>query len=143
MRLLHVYVASQYEPMFRLSLAGARLTAGVHQSGRFRWPSLQTLYEEETAFHGYGSRLILLLTDLLPIALASKRLFHAFLFTGFQIKRMTLDFLDNVFSLHFALEAPQGILKGFAFLYSNLCQEKYTSKPIPIGIPLRIRQFVA
>ena len=71
--------------------------------------------------------LVLLLTDLLAIALACKRLFHAFLFTGLQIKRVTLDFLDNVFCLHLALKAPQGILKGFAFLYSNLCQEKYTS----------------
>ena len=67
--------------------------------------------------------LILLLTDLLAITLACKRFFHAFLFTGLQIKRVTLDFLDNVFSLHLTLEAPQGILKGFAFLYSNLCQE--------------------
>ena len=78
-------------------------------------------------------KLILLLTDLLAIALASKRLFHAFLFTRFQIKRMTLDFLDNVFRLHLALEAPQCVLKGFAFLYSNLCQEKYTSKHSQLG----------
>ena len=77
--------------------------------------------------------LILLLTDLLAIALACKRFFHAFLFTGLQIKRVTLDFLDNVFSLHLALEAPQGILKGFALLYSNLCQEKYTSKQSQSG----------
>ena len=59
---------------------------------------------------------------------------------------MTLDFLDNVFGLHLALEAPQGILKGFAFLYSNLCQEKYTSKQSPIGITLEyatIRSFAA
>ncbi len=40
---------------------------------------------------------------------------------------MALYFLDNVFSLHFALKAPQGILKGFALLNSNLCQKKYTS----------------
>jgi hypothetical protein len=73
-------------------------------------------------------KLILLLTDLLAIALASQRFLHALLFTGFQIKRVTLDFLDNVFRLHLALEAPQCVLKGFAFLYSNLCQEKYTSK---------------
>ena len=78
-------------------------------------------------------KLILLLTDLLAIALASKRFFHALLFAGFQIKRVTLDFLDNVFRLHFALEATQSILKGFAFLYSNLCQEKYTSKPSQSG----------
>jgi hypothetical protein len=77
--------------------------------------------------------LVLLLTDLLAIALPRKRLFHAFLLTGLQIKRVTLDFLDNVFSLHLALEAPQGILKGFAFLYSNLCQEKYTSKQSQSG----------
>jgi hypothetical protein len=78
-------------------------------------------------------KLILLLTDLLAIALASKRLFHALLFTWFQIKRVTLDFLDNVFRLHLALEAPQCVLKGFAFLYSNLCQEKYTSKQSQSG----------
>jgi hypothetical protein len=68
-------------------------------------------------------KLILLLTDLLAIALAGKRFFHALLFTRLQIKRVTLDFLDNVFRLHLALEAPQCVLKGFAFLYSNLCQE--------------------
>ena len=50
--------------------------------------------------------LILLLADLLAIALARERFFHAFLFTGLQIKRVTLDFLDNVFRLHLALEAP-------------------------------------
>jgi hypothetical protein len=71
--------------------------------------------------------LVLLLTNLLTITLPCKRFFHAFLLTWFQIKRVTLDFLDDVFGLHLALKAPQGILKGFAFLYSNLCQEKYTS----------------
>ena len=77
--------------------------------------------------------LVLLLTDLLTIALPRKGFFHALLFTRLQIKRVTLDFLDNVFRLHLALEAPQGILKGFAFLYSNLCQEKYTSKQSQLG----------
>jgi len=78
-------------------------------------------------------KLILLLTDLLAIAFASKRFFDAFLFTGLQIKRVTLDFLDDVFRLHLALEASQRVLKGFAFLYSNLCQEKYTSKQSQSG----------
>jgi hypothetical protein len=78
--------------------------------------------------------LVLLLTDLLAITLTCKRFLHAFLFTGLQIERVTLDFLDNVFSLHLALEAPQGILKGFAFLYSNLCQEKIHLQTVPIGI---------
>ena len=73
-------------------------------------------------------KLILLLTDLLAIALTCERFFHTLLFTGLQVKRVAFDFLDDVFRLHFALEAPQCVLKGFAFLYSNLCQEKYTSK---------------
>jgi hypothetical protein len=77
--------------------------------------------------------LVLLLTNLLAIALTCERFFHALLFTRLQIKRVTLDFLDDVFGLHLALKAPQGILKGFAFLYSNLCQEKYTSKQSQSG----------
>ena len=79
------------------------------------------------------SHLVLLLADLLAITLTCERFFHALLFTWFQIKGVTLDFLDNVFGLHLALKAPQSIFKGFAFLYSNLCQEKYTSKQSPIG----------
>ena len=86
-------------------------------------------------------KLILLLTDLLAVALTCERFFDAFLFTGLQIKRVTLDFLDNVFRLHLALETTQGVLKGFAFLYSNLCQEKYTSKQSQSGIGSRIRHF--
>jgi hypothetical protein len=97
-------------------------------------------FGEETARHGYGAKLILLLTDLLAITLASERFFYALLFAGFQIKRVTLHFLDNVFRLHFALEAAQSIFKGFALLYSNLCQEKYTSKPSQSG-KLRIPLF--
>ncbi len=46
---------------------------------------------------------------------------------------MTFNFLDDVFGLHLTLEAAQGILKGFAFLNSNLCQKKYTSKQSQSG----------
>jgi hypothetical protein len=42
---------------------------------------------------------------------------------------VTLDFLDDVFGLHLALETAQSILKGFAFLNTNFCQVKYTSNP--------------
>jgi hypothetical protein len=79
-------------------------------------------------------RLVLLFTNLLAIALPRQRFLHALLLTWFQIKRVTLDFLDDVFSLHFTLEATQGILKGFAFLNSNLCQKKYTSKQSQSGM---------
>jgi hypothetical protein len=78
-----------------------------------------------------GMELVLFLADLLAITLTSERFFYALLFARLQIKRVALNFLDNVFGLHLALKAPQGILKGFAFLYSNLCQEKYTSKSFP------------
>ena len=75
-----------------------------------------------------GMELVLFLADLLAITFASERFFYALLLAWLQIERVAFDFLDNVFGLHLALKAPQGILKGFAFLYSNLCQEKYTSK---------------
>ena len=75
-----------------------------------------------------GMELVLFLADLLAITLTGERFFYALLFARHQIKRVTLNFLDNVFRLYFALKSAQSILKGFAFLYSNLCQEKYTSK---------------
>ena len=67
--------------------------------------------------------LVLLFTDLLAIPLACQCFFHALLFAWFQIKGVTLDLLDNVFRLHFAFKPAQRIFKGFAFLYSNLCQD--------------------
>ena len=76
-----------------------------------------------TAITQLNKQLVLLFTDLLAITLASQRFLHALLFTRLQIKRVTLDFLDNVFGLHLALKTPQGILKGFALLNSNLCQK--------------------
>ena len=72
--------------------------------------------------------LVLLLTYLLTVPFAGKRFFDALLLAGFQVKRMTLDLFNNVFGLDFALEAAQGIFEGFAFLYANLCQGKYTSQ---------------
>ena len=73
------------------------------------------------------NHLVLFLAYLLAIALTCERFFYALLLTWLQVKRVALNFLDNVFGLHLALKAPQGILKGFAFLNSNLCHEKYTS----------------
>jgi hypothetical protein len=49
-------------------------------------------------------RLVLLLANLLARALASQRSLNAFLFTGLQVKGVALDFFDNVFLLHLALE---------------------------------------
>jgi hypothetical protein len=105
--------------------------AGVHSLAVPGAASI--LYSLEAACRCYEQVLILLFTNFLTITLTCQRFFHAFLLTRFKIKRMTLDFLDDVFGLHLALKAPQGILKGFAFLYSNLCQEKYTSKQSQSG----------
>ena len=75
--------------------------------------------------------LVLFFPNLLAIALASQRFFHALLLAWFQIERVTLDLFDNVFGLDFALEAAQGIFERFTFLNSNLCQGKYTSQSGP------------
>lgn len=66
--------------------------------------------------------LVLLFSYLLAIALACQGFLDALLFSRLQVKRMALDFLDNVFRLNFSLETTQGILKGFSLLNSNLCQ---------------------
>jgi hypothetical protein len=47
---------------------------------------------------------------------------------------VTLDLLDNVFGLHLALETAQRILKGFAFLHSNFCHWKNTSKRAQLAV---------
>src|SRR6202041_2139121 len=78
------------------------------------------------------AKLVLFLPDLLAIALACQRFLHSLLFAWFQVKGVALNFLDDVFSLNLALKAAQCILKGFAFLNSNFCQWKNTSKHAPI-----------
>jgi hypothetical protein len=98
--------------------------AGVHCAGGLRGRLFKLLQKRRRRPVWVAEQLlILLLTNLLTIALTSERFFHTLLLTWFQIKRVTLYFLDNVFRLHLALKAPQCVLKGFAFLYSNLCQE--------------------
>jgi len=54
---------------------------------------------------------------------------------------MTLHFLDDVFRLNLALEAPQCVFERLAFLHSNLCQGKYTSKSSQLGRLQNIAQF--
>ena len=68
--------------------------------------------------------LILFLANFLTSALTSQRGFHAFLFTGFQVKGVALDLFNNIFLLDFALEAAQSVLKGFTLLQPNFRQTK-------------------
>lgn len=55
--------------------------------------------------NGPAETSILLFTHLFPVVLARQRLFHPEPFTGFEVKGMALDFLDNVLLLDFPLEA--------------------------------------
>jgi hypothetical protein len=67
--------------------------------------------------------LVLFFTYLLAVALACERFLDALLLAWFQVEGVALNFLDDVFRLHFALEATECILKGFAFLDTNFCQD--------------------
>ena len=44
--------------------------------------------------------------DLLATALTCQRLLDAFLFSGLEIERVFLNFLDDVFLLNLTLESP-------------------------------------
>ena len=53
---------------------------------------------------------------LLAESLPRKCFFGTALFAGLHIEAVLLDFLDDVFLLHFALETAQSILQGLTFL---------------------------
>ena len=58
----------------------------------------------------------------LATPLARQRLFCAPLVSRFQIVRVLLDVLDDVFLLHFALEAAQRAFDRFSILYLDFSQ---------------------
>src|SRR6266705_469679 len=70
---------------------------------------------------------------LLAQSLPRKRFFRPALLAGFHIEAMFLDFLDDVFLLHFALETAQGIFQRFAFLDDNF-SHGLNSPPIRFGL---------
>src|SRR5216684_233207 len=53
---------------------------------------------------------------LLAQSLPRKRFLCPALLAGFHVEAVLLDFLDDVFLLHFALETAQGIFQRFALL---------------------------
>jgi hypothetical protein len=75
------------------------------------------------------SPLVLLFANFLASPLASQGGLHAFFFTGFQVKRVALNLFDNVFLLHFALEAAQSVFEGFTLLQSNFRQTDTPPNP--------------
>src|SRR5687768_11848768 len=61
---------------------------------------------------GVGMVLLRLASELLAITLPRQCLFRTALVARFQIERVFLDVLDNVFLLNLALEATEGALNG-------------------------------
>jgi hypothetical protein len=72
---------------------------------------------------------VLLLANFLASALASQCRLYTFFLTGLQVKGVALDLFDNVFLLHFALEAAQCVLEGFTLLQSNFRQTNTPPNP--------------
>ncbi len=70
---------------------------------------------------------------LLAQSLPRKRFLCPALLAGFHVEAMLLDFLDDVFLLHLALETPQGIFQGFTFLDDDF-SHFFNSPPIRFGL---------
>ena len=81
--------------------------------------------------HSPGSitELIVLVASLLPGPFASQGFFYSPLFSRFQVVRVFLDFLDDIFLLDLALEATQRVFEGFSLLKSHFSQTANT--PVP------------
>ena len=77
--------------------------------------------------------LVLLFSCFLTAALTRQSFFDALLLTGLQVKGVALDLLNDVFLLHFSLEAAQSILERFALLEPDFCQLDHTPKLVPFG----------
>src|SRR5229473_1593814 len=70
---------------------------------------------------------------LLAQSLPRKRFLCPALLAGFHVEAVLLDFLDDVFLLHLALETAQGILQRLAFL-DNDFSHGILSPPIRFGL---------
>ena len=77
--------------------------------------------------------LLHLATTLLSVSLASQRLLDPLLFTRLQIEGVPFDLFDNVFLLHFTLEAPKGVFQRLTLLQFHFSQLKTP----PIGFKIR------
>ena len=78
---------------------------------------------------------------LLPRPLARERLFGAAPIARFQVERMLLDILDDIFLLNLPLEAAKRAFNGLAFLHFDFSQAVYTPLPASVRIRLYMRPF--
>jgi hypothetical protein len=70
---------------------------------------------------------------LLAQSLPRKRFFGPALFAGFHVEAVLLDFLDDIFLLHLALETAQGIFQRLTLLNDDFCH-CVNSPPIRFGL---------
>src|SRR5437879_4763653 len=82
---------------------------------------------------GAAPKLIRFPPLLLAQSLPRKRFLCPALLAGFHVEAMLLDFLDDVFLLHLALETPQGIFQGFTLLDGDF-SHFFNSPPIRFGL---------
>src|SRR5580704_8287487 len=110
-----------------------RFRQGLLHSANSVRTGLRLTRKWATTWRGSPLNLVLFFSRFLAAALARQSFFYALLLARLQVKGVTLDLLDNVFLLHFALEATQRIFEGLALLQSYFCQLNYTPKPVPFG----------
>ena len=94
------------------------------------WGLIPEVRRRATSRAGF---LVLLATLLLAQSLPRKRFFCPALLAGFHVEAMLLDFLDDVFLLHFALKAPECILKRLTLLNDYFGHWYFTPIPVRIG----------
>src|SRR5580692_309805 len=70
---------------------------------------------------------------LLAQSLPRKGFFGSALFAWLHVEAVLLDFLDDIFLLHLALETTQCIFQRFAFLDNDFSHFTFTPNPVRIG----------
>ncbi len=81
------------------------------------------LHSLRSEFSSAQYELVLLFTNLLPVAFACECFLHALLLAGLQVKGVALYLFDNVLRLHLPLETTKSILQRLAFLNTYFCQD--------------------
>jgi len=69
-----------------------------------------------------GSELFDIAGALLAVTLSGESFLCAAFFARLQVKRVPLDFLNNIFLLNLPFEAAQRTLKRFTVLQMDFCQ---------------------
>jgi hypothetical protein len=85
--------------------------------------AVRTLKNSVLEVHQVALGLVHLSTELFPIPLARQRLFGSALIAWFQVERVLLDVLDNVFLLDFPLETAECALDRLAFLHFDFSHD--------------------